>query len=99
MNTKDRLKYIELFDVYSNLLTKHQIRILNDYLNEDFSMAEIAQNYNISKSAVSDLIIRSFNQLKQYDSKLKLLNKFSKIKKDIIKNPKDIDKLDKIIRG
>lgn len=99
MNTKDRLKYIELFDVYSNLLTKHQIRILNDYLNEDFSMAEIAQNYNISKSAVSDLIIRSFNQLKQYDSKLKLLNKFSKIKKDIIKNPKDIEKLDKIIRG
>lgn len=99
MNTKDRLKYIELFDVYSNLLTKHQIRILNDYLNEDFSMAEIAQNYNISKSAVSDLIIRSFNQLKQYDSKLKLLNKFSKIKKDIIKDPKDIEKLDKIIRG
>ncbi|MDO5850664.1 MAG: sigma factor-like helix-turn-helix DNA-binding protein [Methanobacteriaceae archaeon] len=99
MNTKERLKYIELFDYYSSLLTKHQIQILNDYLFEDFSMVEIASNYKVSKSAVSDIINRSLKQLNLYDSKLKLSTKISKIKKELIKDNKSIEKLDKIIRG
>lgn len=99
MNTKDRLRYIELFDYYSSLLTKHQIKILNDYLFEDFSMVEIASNYKVSKSAISDIINRSLKQLDLYDSKLKLSYKISKIKKEIIKDTKNIEKLDKIIRG
>ena len=99
MKTKDRLKYIDLFDLYSNLLTKHQIDILHDYLFEDFSMVEIASNHRVSKSAISDIINRSLKQLSSYENKLKLNTKISKIKKEICKNQKNIDKLDKIIRG
>ena len=99
MNTKERLKYIELFDLYSNLLTKHQVNILEDYLFNDFSMVEISSNYHVSKSAVSDIVNRSLKQLSTYENKLKLNSKINKIKKDICKDAKTKEKLDKIIRG
>ncbi|MBQ0035794.1 MAG: DNA-binding protein [Firmicutes bacterium] len=70
---------IKLFDYYGDLLTDHQIEILNDYLNEDLSMNEISENYNISKSAVQDLIKRTMNQLNNYENKLKLIENDSKL--------------------
>ena len=69
----DRENYILLLDYYGNLLTNHQVDILNDYLNEDLSMNEIAENYQISKSAVQDLIKRSFSQLQNYEKNLKMV--------------------------
>lgn len=99
MKTSDRIRYIELFDIYSSLLTKHQNSILKDYLFEDFSMAEIASNNKVSKSNISDLINRSLKQLIYYDSKIKLSNKFKQIRKDLCKDDKSLAKLDKIIRG
>ena len=62
-----------LLDYYGELLTKHQRGILEEYFKEDLSMIEIAENYNISKSAVSDLIKRSLKQLNDYESKLQLI--------------------------
>ena len=54
----------ELLDFYGSLLTKHQLNILEDFFVEDLSMGEIADNYGISKAAVSDVIKRSYEQLK-----------------------------------
>ena len=45
----------ELLDNYGSLLTKHQLEILEEYYIDDLSMAEIAENYNISKAAISDI--------------------------------------------
>lgn len=95
-----------LLDYYGSLLTDHQLNILEDYFNEDLSMSEIAENNNISKSAVSDIINRSISQLLDYESKLKLLNQTKLIDSLIEKmeNDKSIDKkyikeLKKISRG
>ena len=54
----DREKNSLLLDYYGILLTKHQQDILDEYFNEDLSMNEIADNLEISKSAVQDLIKR-----------------------------------------
>lgn len=75
----NREHYILLLDYYGELLTNHQIEILNEYLNEDLSMNEIADNYKISKSAVQDLIKRSFNQLEDYDKALQMIKKDEKL--------------------
>ena len=99
MNTKERLKNIELFELYSSLLTKHQVNVLEDYLINDFSMLEISSNLNISKSAVSDIINRSLKQLSSYENKLKLNAKIIKIKREVCTDTKSKEKLDKIIRG
>lgn len=68
-----------LLDYYGDLLTKHQKDILDEYFNEDLSMNEIADNYEISKSAVQDLIKRSLVQLQGYEKVLKLIEKDKKL--------------------
>lgn len=77
----------QLLDFYGSLLTEHQIEILKDYYEEDLSMIEIAENYSISKSAVSDLINRSMLQLLEYENKLELIDK-NKILNKVIENIK-----------
>ena len=62
-----------LIDYYGSLLTKHQLDILSAYFIDDLSMNEIAEEKNISKSAVSDIIKRSIKQLEEYEAKLKLI--------------------------
>lgn len=73
-----------LLDYYGELLTKHQKDILDEYLNEDLSMNEIAENYKISKSAVQDLIKRSLVQLEGYEKTLKLIEKDKRL--DVLLN-------------
>ena len=88
-----------LLDYYGDLLTNHQLDIMNDYYNDDLSMNEIADIYKISKSAVQDLIKRTLKQLNDYESKLKLIekDKILAIVIDEMKNENN-DLLDKYIK-
>ena len=70
-----------LLDFYGDLLTEHQLEILDDYFKDDLSMIEIADNRNISKAAVSDIIKRSIIQLQDYEDKLKLISQSEKLDK------------------
>lgn len=95
----------ELLDFYGSLLTKHQLNILEDFFVEDLSMGEIADNYGISKAAVSDVIKRSYEQLKEYENKLSLIKKANDIDRIIEKMTNEkidinlINDLKKINRG
>ena len=73
-----------LLDFYVSLLTEHQLNVLNDYFVEDLSMNEIADEMNISKAAVSDIINRSVKQLESYEAKLNLIKQDNEL--DIIIN-------------
>lgn len=83
-----------LLDYYGPLLTEHQTEILNDYYVEDLSMQEIAEIHEISKSAVSDIIKRSYEQLCNYEDKLGNIKKAKALNDLIIKMEND-DKTDK----
>ncbi|MDH6366746.1 MULTISPECIES: YlxM family DNA-binding protein [Breznakia] len=63
-------------DFYEDLLTDKQREIMNEYYREDYSLAEIAENRGISRSAVSDNIKRVTKILEDYEKKLHLLKKF-----------------------
>lgn len=69
----DKVEGNLLFDFYGALLTEHQKEVLDDYFNDDLSMSELADEYEVSKSAISDLIKRCLNQLEEYESKLHLI--------------------------
>ena len=52
----DRLYLNSLFDIYQELLTEHEQLIFKDYYQDDLSLKEIADNNNISRSAVHNTL-------------------------------------------
>ena len=68
---------IILLDFYGNLLTEKMRNAMELYLNDDLTMAEIAESENISRQGVQDTIRRASLQLHEYEEKLGLVQRFS----------------------
>lgn len=68
-----------LYDFYGELLTNHQRQIYEDAVFADMSLSELAEEYGISRQGVHDLLKRCDKQLKGYEDKLGLLQRFSRI--------------------
>lgn len=65
-----------LYDFYGELLTEHQKRIYEDIVFQDYSYTEVAEIEGISRQGVYDMIRRCDKILEEYESKLKLVEKF-----------------------
>ena len=100
------IKYVKLFNLYSQLLTHTQQEIAADYFLADLSLSEIADNRNISRSAVEDAVKKSMQKLDDFESKMHLLEKRDsalkitvKLKKQALNNSEiiDIEELEKDI--
>lgn len=68
----------ELLDFYSSLLTDKQREICHEYFNEDLSYQEIAEEMNISRTAVYDTVKTVKQELQKYEEKLGLLSSYKK---------------------
>ena len=68
------------YDFYGDLLTDRQKEIYGAYVQDDLSLAEIAQEYQISRQGVYDLIHRVTAILEGYEEKLQLVEKFLEVK-------------------
>ena len=64
-----------LMDCYEELLTDKQKEYLMLYYEEDFSLAEIAEDLDVSRNAVYDNLKRAVASLEDYEKKLHLLEK------------------------
>ena len=67
--------YAILFEYYKELLTDKQIETFICYYNEDYSLAEIAEEFNVSRNAVWDTLKKVVSLLEYYEEKLKLYQK------------------------
>ena len=72
-----------LYDFYGELLTQHQKKIYEDAIFNDLSLSEIADEQGISRQGVYDLLKRCDKLLVDYEQKLHLVEKFSRIKQSI----------------
>lgn len=72
-----------LCDLYGKLLSKKQFEFLNDYYNNDLSLSEIAENNNITRQAVRDIIKKGEKKLFEYEEKLLFMKKALKQEKAI----------------
>ncbi|RHW36431.1 putative DNA-binding protein [Neobacillus notoginsengisoli] len=69
-----RINY--LYDFYHSLLTEKQQSYMSLYYLDDYSLGEIAEEYDVSRQAVYDNIKRTEAMLEEYEEKLLLLQKF-----------------------
>ncbi|MDE6024343.1 MAG: YlxM family DNA-binding protein [Lachnospiraceae bacterium] len=66
-----------LYDFYGELLTEHQKNIYEDVAMNDLSYSEIARLNGISRQGVYDMIKRCDKILEDYETKLKLVERFA----------------------
>ena len=55
-----------LFDFYGDMLTDRQKEFYDLYYNEDLSLGEVAENYNITRQGVRDVIVRADQALSHH---------------------------------
>ena len=68
-----------LFDFYGDMLTDRQKEFFDLYYNEGLSLAEIAENYDITRQGVRDNIKRGEAFLLEMEEKLHFAEKFKKL--------------------
>ena len=64
-----------LWEIYGNLLTEKQYEYIDYYYNQDLSLSEIAENDNITRQAVRDIIKKGERKLFEYEEKLLFMKK------------------------
>lgn len=80
----------DLYDIYGKLLTDKQKDVFVKYYFYDLSLQEIADEMNITKSAVLDNLEHTKNKLISYEEALNIFNKIKNIEKlDIDENVKN----------
>lgn len=80
---KRREGAVELFAVYGPLLTPSQQKMMREYYDFDLSLAEIAEENGVSRAAVSEALKTSLQKMEEYEKKLSLLAKRSRLLSEI----------------
>ena len=84
-----------LCDLYGKLLTEKQFEFLNDYYNNDLSLSEIAENNNITRQAVRDIIKKGEKKLFEYEEKLLFMKRMLKQEEMLKKVLSELTKIEK----
>ena len=88
-----------LCQLYGKLLTENQYEILNDYYNNDLSLSEIAQNSEITRQAVRDILKKGEKKLFEYEEKLNFMKRTLNQEKKITKVLAELTKIQKDYSG
>ncbi|NCA67579.1 MAG: hypothetical protein EOM87_05900 [Clostridia bacterium] len=83
MHIEDRVRLSELLTEYGGLLTEKQKTILKEYCELDLSLFEIAEQYNITRQAVRDTVMRAEAQLAGYEKVLGVVELKAKLLKGL----------------
>ena len=81
-------------DFYGELLTQKQKDSLELYYDSDYSLAEIAEDMDISRQGVRDFIKRGEKQLYEFEEKLEMVKKYNNISQNISRLEELIDKIE-----
>ena len=77
------LNITRLCDAYGALLTDHRLELIRNYYDYDLSLAEIAENFGITRQAALCSIKQAEKQLTDYESKLKMVESFDRLQAKI----------------
>ncbi|MDE6029663.1 MAG: DNA-binding protein [Clostridiales bacterium] len=77
------LSMTRLCDAYGALLTPHRLEIIRNYYDDDLSLAEIAENFGITRQAALCSIKQAEKQLLEYEAKLKVVENSDELQQQI----------------
>lgn len=94
----ERIYLSNLYDYYGVLLTERQKEYFEDYYFNNLTLAEIAENNNVSRNAIHKQLKEVEEKLSIYEKKLQLYNKGKRIK-ELIKtvDEKLIEQIEELI--
>lgn len=86
-DTEERLKELcelsRLYDLYGALLSDHSRIIFEDYIFNNYSLAEIAEEVGLTRQGVRDIVVRYSKKLHEYEEKLGFLKKLDNIESSV----------------
>lgn len=82
-----------LFDFYGGLLTEKQRQVMEFYHEENLSLAEIAEEFGISKQGVHDTLKKAEKALNDYEEKLGLVERLLETRKAVSEIDRKIDEI------
>lgn len=85
-----------LFDFYGDLLTPHQQKIYSEAVFNDLSLQELSDEEGITRQGIHDLIKRCDKLLEGYEEKLRLIERFRNIRKEVYDLSNLLDSTDAI---
>ena len=92
---EEKVEISMLCQFYGKLLTEKQYEFINDYYNNDLSLSEIAENNNITRQAVRDIIKKGEKKLFEYEEKLMFMKRTLNQEKKIEKALSELTKIQK----
>ena len=87
-----------LFDFYGELLTERQKEFFDLYYNEDLSLAEIAENYGISRQGVRDVIVRAEAAMSEIEDRTGIIRCFLRCREAVSNAEQAAEAIEKINR-
>lgn len=85
-----------LCQIYGKLLTKKQFEIITDYYDNDLSLSEIAENNEITRQAVRDIIKKSEKKLFELEEELSFMEKQTNQEKKIKNILEQLTKIERL---
>ena len=82
-----------LLDFYGPFLSEKQRNLLHHYYDEDLSLSEIAENEQITRQGVRDLIKRGELQLKKFEKECGLCQNIMSLRSLLDSDKPDAEKL------
>lgn len=82
-----------LYDFYGELLTQRQQEFFDLYYNEDLSLAEIAENYGISRQGVRDVIVRAEGIMTEMEDKTGIIKRFYQMQEQLASASGHLDRI------
>ena len=92
---EEKVKISILCQLYGKLLTHKQYNFIDDYYNNDLSLSEIAQNNQITRQAVRDILKKGEKKLFEYEEKLLFMKRTLNQEKKIEQVLSELTKIQK----
>ena len=82
MKVEENIYLTKLFDAYGALLSKGQQSVMSNYLDDDLTISEIAENLKISRQAVMDSVNKAEKKLKSLEDVLQFVKKIDALNEE-----------------